>query len=215
MTRVLPRSPEDVAELAPVLAGVEAAMGFVPTSMLTMAHMPQLTVAFSLLGSTVFGGDLKATMAAFSGGVPEQQDAEQNLPPELVQLIALATSLSSGCLYCQAHTSHNAHRFGAGDEKLAGILGYATSDRYTAEEKAVLDLAFAAGRVPNEATSDHFQALRQHFTDRQIVQIVAVISMFGFLNRWNDTMATTLEAMPAEFAATALDALGWTKGKHA
>jgi hypothetical protein len=69
--------------------------------------------------------------------------------------------------------------------------------------------------VPNEATADHFETLRTHFTNRQIVQIVAVIAMFGFLNRWNDTMATTLEAMPAEFAATTLDTLGWSKGKHA
>ena len=215
MTHVTPRAAEELTELTPVLEGVKAAMGFVPTSMLTMAHMPQLTVAFSLLASTVFGSDLKGMLAAFASAVPDQEDAEQNLPPELVQLIALATSLASGCLYCQAHTSHNAHRLGAADEKLTEVLGYSTSARYTDAEKAVLDLAFAAGRVPNETTAAHFETLRAHFSDRQIVQTVAVIALFGFLNRWNDTMATTLEALPADFAANTLDALGWTRGKHA
>ena len=53
-----------------------------------------------------------------------------------------------------------------------------------------------------------------HFSERQIVQIVAVISMFGFLNRWNDTMATRLETAPREFAAVALGASGRTAAKH-
>ena len=46
----------------------------------------------------------------------------------------------------------------------------------------------------------HFDALRHHFSERQIVQIVALISVFGFLNRWNDTMATALEGHPTDFA---------------
>ena len=40
MTLVTPRDPADIAELAPMLNGVKAAMGFIPNSMLTMAHMP-------------------------------------------------------------------------------------------------------------------------------------------------------------------------------
>ena len=39
--------------------------------------------------------------------------------------------------------------------------------------------------------------------------------MFAFLNRWNDTMATPLEASPAAVATQALGDQGWTAGKHA
>ncbi len=207
----LPR--EMLGELEGVLGAAEAAMGFVPNSMLTMAHMPQLPMAFLMLTSVAFGGDLKALVAAFGERVPEQGDAASNIPPALVQLIAFASSLASGCRYCQAHTSHNAHRLGETDAKLDAILDYAADDRFSATERAALDLAFAAGRVPNEATAEHFTALREHFDDRQIVQIVAVVSMFGFLNRWNDTMATTLEAAPTDFAGS-LHTLGWQAGKH-
>jgi len=49
MSHVQPRPAGDVPELASVFAGAEAAMGFVPNSMLTMAHMPQLPVAFMMI----------------------------------------------------------------------------------------------------------------------------------------------------------------------
>ena len=214
MSNVTPRSREGLEGLAPVFEGVEAAMGFVPNSMLTMAHMPQLPVAFSLLANVVFGGDLKAIIDRFSAVVPDQDDTAENLPPGLVQLIAFATSVSSGCRYCQAHTSHNVTRSGEDAAKLDHILQFESSPVYSVQEKAVLALAFAAGAVPNTSTAEHFTALREHFSERQIVQIVAVIAMFGFLNRWNDTMATQLEAQPLEFASNALSAVDWDVGKH-
>ena len=215
MANISPRSLEELSELAPALEGVKAFMGFIPNSMLTMAHMPQLTLAFSMLSSTVFGADLKALVSQLTPLIPDQEDAADNLPPHLVQLIALATSVSSGCRYCQSHTSHNAVKFGVSDDKLNALLGYAESSLYSHAEKAVLDLAFAAGEVPNGSTPAHFEALRTHFNDRQLTQIVAVISLFGFLNRWNDTVATTLEAAPRDFAEAALDSLQWQVGKHA
>ena len=55
-------------------------------------------------------------------------------------------------------------------------------------------------------------ALNEHYTARQCVEIVAVISLFGYLNRWNDTMASTLEDKPVSFASTNLPS--WEIGKH-
>ena len=200
--------------LAGVFAAVEGSMGFLPNSMLTMAHMPQLPMAFMMLTSVAFGADLRSLMSAFADSVPDQGDAGENLPPALVQLIAFASSMASGCRYCQAHTSHNAHRLGEAEDKLAHILEYESHPAFSEAERAVVDLAMAAGRVPNEAQAGHFEALKAHFSDRQIVQIVAVLAMFGFLNRWNDTMATELEAAPVAFAEKALAALDWSTGKH-
>lgn len=215
MANIAPRSIDELTELAPALEGVKAFMGFVPNSMLTMAHMPQLTLAFSMLSSTVFGADLKALASQLQPLIPDQQRPEDNLSPDLVQLIALATSVSSGCRYCQSHTSHNAVKFGVSDDKLNALLSYSDSPLFSTAERAVLDLAFAAGEVPNGSTPTHFDALREHYNDRQLTQIVAVISLFGFLNRWNDTVATTLEAAPRDFAEQALDSLQWQVGKHA
>jgi hypothetical protein len=46
----------------------------------------------------------------------------------------------------------------------------------------------------------------QALGDEQVVEIVGVIAMFGFLNRWNDTLATPLEDEPLEFAEKHLTA---------
>lgn len=214
MAHLTPLDRAEAGSLEGVFAAVEAGMGFLPNSMLTMAHMPQLPVAFMMLASVTFGADLKGLMAAFADSVPEQGAQAENLPPATVQLIAFAASVASGCLYCQAHTAHNAHRQGAAEDKLAHILEFETHPAFSAAERAVIGLAMAAGRVPNEAEPAHFEALKAHFSDRQIVQIVGVIAMFGFLNRWNDTMATTLEDSPVAFAEKALATIGWATGKH-
>ncbi len=215
MPHVEPLDRDQLRMLEPVLAAAESAMGFVPNSMLTMAHMPQLTMAFSMLAGVVFGGDLKPQLQAFAQMVPEDPASDHALPPKTVQLIAYCVSLSAGCQYCQAHTSHNAHRQGLEEAKLQEILNYETAEVFSEAEKAVIGLGLAAGEIPNGATAEHFAALRQHFSERQIVQIVAVISLFGFLNRWNDTMATQLESAPIAFAQAHLGAAGWQVGKHA
>ena len=56
--------------------------------------------------------------------------------------------------------------------------------------------------------------LRQHFDEPQIVELVAVCALFGFLNRWNDTMSTELEEVPRAFAEQRLGDSGWHAGKH-
>ena len=57
--------------------------------------------------------------------------------------------------------------------------------------------------------------MKRHYSDAQIVDIVAVIALFGFLNRFNDTMATELEASPIAVGQRFLAERGWTVGKHA
>jgi alkylhydroperoxidase family enzyme len=51
-------------------------------------------------------------------------------------------------------------------------------------------------------TDEDIEALKAHFSDREIVEIVAVLSLYGFLNRWNGTLNTELEAPPAAFSAS-------------
>lgn len=213
MAHVPPRDPEALSSLTPLLDAVKNAMGFVPNSMLTMAHLPQLPVAFSLLANTVFGGDLQAQLDQLRPIVPGAEKAEP-LEPSLIQLVALAVSLASGCRYCQAHTSHGAHQRGVDEAKISDVLRYESSPHFSDAERAALALAFAAGRVPNESDQQHFAALREHFSEPQIVQLDAVIALFGFLNRWNDTLATAIEAQPLDFATEHLAELQWLPGKH-
>ena len=194
MTHITPKQREDVPDLAPMLQMVEASMGFLPTSMMTMAHWPELTQAFGGLGATILN----------SG----------ELDPGLKQMIAFAVSNAAGCRYCQAHTAKSAQKNAVSAEKLQAIFEFERSDLFSDQEKAALRVAVHAGMVPNAVEAQHMAELSKYFSDKQAVEVVAVISMFGFLNRWNDTMATTLEDAPKSFAADQLAAHGWVAGKH-
>jgi len=180
---------ESFKEFDQLFDGIEAFMGYLPNAHLTMAEKPKLLLAFSGLATTIFQSD--------------------SLSMELKQLIALASSISSGCKYCQAHTSHGAARAGTSEQKIADILKYNESENYSEDERAVLDLAFAAGMVPNKAEQRHYDVLKRYFSKTQIIEIVSVISLFGFLNRWNDTLGTALESVPNEFVEKKLKPLGW------
>ena len=50
--------------------------------------------------------------------------------------------------------------------------------------------------------------------DGEIIEILAVISLFGYLNRWNDSMGTVLEEGAIESADKYLSKNGWNRGKH-
>jgi alkylhydroperoxidase family enzyme len=77
-----------------------------------------------------------------------------------------------------------------------------------------LDFALAAASQPNAVTDGLFGSMKQHWTENQIVEIVGVIAQFGWLNRFNDTMATPLEEEPNEVGERFLASHGWNVGRH-
>ena len=99
-------------------------------------------------------------------------------------------------------------------EKLDAVWEFRTSPLYTDAERSALEVAAASAQVPNAVTDQQFEALRTHFSDEQVLEIVAVISLFGFLNRWNHTLATELESSPLRFANEHLASKGWNVGVH-
>lgn len=107
-------------------------------------------------------------------------------------------------------------RLGADAEKVAAVWKFESSTLFTDPdpERAALRLARDAAQVPNATTAAHVDELRRHFTETEILDLVAMISLFGFLNRWNETMATALEDEPRAFGHTHLTTQGWEPGKH-
>lgn len=130
------------------------------------------------------------------------------------RLLGHLASRTAGCRYCMAHTMLGARNFGIGEEKLAALWDYATDPLYSEAERAALDFARAAAAVPNAVDAPLEARLKQHWSEEQIAEMLAVIALFGFLNRWNDTLGTPLEA-PAEAIAQAhLAPHGSSAGKH-
>jgi uncharacterized peroxidase-related enzyme len=190
--------PLDDAELGDVEDIIEAsrqASGYVPTSLRLMARKPAILRNFSAL----FGSVMRAP---------------SDIPMETKWLLAHAVSSSAGCRYCQAHTAANGHKAGLATEKVQALLQFESSDVYDGAEKSIIAFGLAAGQVPNGVEAEHFDALRAFFDDDQIVELVSVVSIFGWLNRWNDTFASDLEDSPFTFAESNLRDSGWRAEKH-
>jgi len=113
-----------------------------------------------------------------------------------------------------AHTAGGSLRFGVDEKKLAAIWEYRTSPLYTEGERVALDFAIAAASQPNAVTDELFEKMKRHWNENQIVEIAATVALFGFLNRWNDTMATPLEEEPIEVGEKFLASHGWNAGRH-
>ena len=133
----------------------------------------------------------------------------------LKRMIALVSSKTAGCKYCQAHAVRAAERFGAEHEKLDHIWEYRTYKAFNEAERVALDFSLAASQVPNAVNDDLKERLRNHWNDGEIIEILGVVSLFGYLNRWNDSMGTSIEEGAIESAKKYLAKNGWNKGKHA
>lgn len=114
-----------------------------------------------------------------------------------------------------AHTAHAAKRYGASNERIATIWDYQASPLFSEAERAAFGFALAATSIPNAVTPEVGKALCEHWDEGEIVEILGVISLFGYLNRWNHSMATSLESGAEEIGQVHLAGVGWSKGKHA
>lgn len=195
MPRLAPLPPDATPELREHFDFFLGTLGFTPNSVLTMQRKPRLVQAFAQLNAAVM-------------------DPAGEVDLGFRRLLGHVASQAAGCLYCQAHTLLGAQNFGVSAAKLADVWDYARSPLYSEQERVALDFALAAASQPNAVTDALFARLRAHWSEAQIVEILGVVAMFGFLNRWNDSMATPLEAVPTAVAVQALGDRGWTAGKH-
>lgn len=186
MSRLTPLPPSALSEeLQDAMQKAEDLLGFMPNDALIMARDPELVAAFGNLVSSIYR--------------PGSVDAG------LKRLIGLMTSSAAGCQYCVGHTAFTGRAHGVSEAKLADVWEFETSDHYTEAERTALRVAMHAGQVPNGVTDEMFAELKRHFDEKAIVEIVSVIAMFGFLNRWNSTFATDIESAPAAAAGAIPD----------
>jgi uncharacterized peroxidase-related enzyme len=193
--RLAPLPVDHSPDLEEPFAAVAKNLGFVPNSVLIMQRKPKMVKAFAQMAAAVWDPDSKVDRG-------------------FKRLVAHVASRAAGCQYCMAHTIGGAAHLGVEDGKLAAIWEYQSSPLYTEAERVALDFAFAASVVPNAVSDESFEDLRKHWSEEQIVEIVATIAMFGFLNRWNDTMGTPLEDEPMTVGERFLAKGGWRPGKH-
>lgn len=195
MPLITPLPPDHDQEVAELAKFFNETLGFCPNSVLTMQRRPAIAKAFIGLNKAVMENNGRVTS-------------------DLKRLVGYLASYTAGCQYCQAHTIRAAERYGADGDKLSNIWEYKTHVAFSDAERAALDFAIAASVVPNAVDDAISHNLRQHWDDGEIVEILGVIALFGYLNRWNDSMGTSLEGPAYESGDQYLGSRGWTGGKH-
>lgn len=195
MPLVNPLSAQHDLETTKLAEFFNETLGFCPNSVLTMQHRPAISKAFINLNKAVMQNDGLVTSA-------------------LKRMIAWVSSNATGCRYCQAHAIRAAERYGAEQEQLDHIWEYRTHPAFSEAERAALDFSLAASQIPNTVDENIKTELYKYWNEGEIVEMLGVISLFGFLNRWNDSIGTTLEDDAIDSGDQYLGKYGWNKGKH-
>jgi len=195
MAYIQPLPAEHSPDLKEHFQVFEKILGFVPNSLLTMQRKPKMVAGFAALTESMMGADSEVDLG-------------------FKRLLAHFASSAAGCRYCQAHSLVAARIHGIADDKLAAVWRYQTSPLFTDAERAAMDFALAGGSVPNAVNDELMQRLKKHWTENQILEILGVVCLYGFLNRWNDSLATELEAGPKALAEEILQDQNWHPGKH-
>ena len=194
MAIIEPLHREQAPELEDYFTVWDERMGYLPNALMTMARKPKMVQALAQLSEAVHN--------------------DCSLQSDVRGLVGQMASKVHGCQYCLAHTAANAERYGVSNEKIARMWEFETNDLFTDAERAALRFAAAAATVPNAVDETLSADLKRYFNDTEIVEIMGIIAYYGWWNRWNASLATTLEAHPREFAEQHLDATHWHIGNH-
>lgn len=192
---VFPVSSNTDNEFNALIQFFNETLGFCPNSVKTMYHRPHIAKAFIELNKAVMQNDGRVGSS-------------------LKRLIGYVSSNAAGCRYCQAHTMRAAERYDTEMEKMENIWDFRTYPVFTEPERAALAFAVASSTIPNAFDDEISENLRSYWDDGEITEILGVVSLFGFLNRWNDSMGTEIEAGAIETGEKFLKKQGWTSGKH-
>ena len=195
MALVTPLSADHDDTTKELAAFFNETLGFCPNSVLTMQRRPAISQAFINLNKAVMANDGRVSSS-------------------LKRMIAWVSSNATGCRYCQAHAIRAAERYGAEKEQLDNIWDYRTHEAFSEPERAALDFSLQASQVPNTVDAAIKQRLYTYWDEGEIVEMLGVISLFGYLNRWNDSMGTTIEEGAVQSGKQHLGKHGWEEGKH-
>ena len=195
MANMEPLRREDHPELEELWRLYDDSMSFVPNSLFTMARRPEILRAFSELITQIWR----------TGTVPVGTQAARRDRREHRRRLPVLPGSRDGGRQAPRRAGRE-DRADLGLRALGPVLGGRTHRA-----------AIREGRERDSEPGDpeHFEELRAHWDEGEIVEILAVVGLFGFLNRWNDSMATDLEETPTAFAGRTIGPHGWEPGKHA
>ena len=194
MKRIEPLKREEHPELEEFYKVWDTRLGYLPNTILMLSRKPEIVKTFARLSEAVHN--------------------ECSLQPLVRGLVGFVASNTASCNYCMAHTAAAAVRYGVPEKFVVNIADYDESDIYSPELRAALKFAEAMSSQPGRMTDAIILEARQYYTDVQIVEIAAICSFYGWLNRLNSGLRMELEDEPRKFSEAHLSKTNWSLGDH-
>jgi len=119
-------------------------------------------------------------MGMFQGSVRSGRALDERLK----NLVEIKATQMIGCEYCVDLGSQICRNSGLSDAELLAVPRYQSSDLFTEREKTALDYAVGVMRTPVEVPDELFARMQQHFTDQQLVELTALLTVVN-LDRFN------------------------------
>ena len=177
----LPRIPllerdQVTPEVANIYDVLQKTRGVVPNMFKTLAHTPALALATA--------GYLKALLS------------DGALPGFYKELIAMRLSVLLSSEYATTAHALSARQKGATEVQIAAARADFESGPFTDAEKVGFRAAERLHRSAAEITDEFFAELKQHFTDPQIIELVATAAAFELFPRFVDGLRIPTTAAP-------------------
>ena len=119
------------------------------------------------------------------GMVATALDRSTAVDEGLKHLAMLRVAQLIGCEWCLDFGSYLAQRSGEPEDKLRELATWRESGRFGEIERLVLEYAEAMTRTPAEVSDELFAQLREHFDERQMVELTMAIAMENLYSRSN------------------------------
>lgn len=111
--------------------------------------------------------------------------AKTALAPEIRAEVMHLVASRNGCAWCIDFGLSTFVRVGVSLEKLQAVADYATDERFSEAERAALAYADVVTAGTGQVSDAVFDALRPHFSEREIVELTISIAIENFYNRIN------------------------------
>lgn len=146
---------------------------------MTTVQIPQ-RMNFSVVAPKVF----KAVLALDAA-------AREGLDPVLLELVQIRASQINRCAYCLDYHAGDARKAGESEDRIYQLSAWEESSLYTAKERAALALTEAVTRLPEGVPDDVYAEAAEHFEEKELAQLIALIFTVNTWNRMNVTTRKT------------------------
>jgi 4-carboxymuconolactone decarboxylase len=149
--------------------------------------MKKLTGREAARGSGIEPVEIWARQPKMMSGMGKFQQAVRkgkSVDERLKYLVELKGAQVIGCEFCVDLGSQICRNSGFSDEELLALPRYRQSELFTEREKLALDYTVGVMRTPVEVTDELFARVQEHFSDEQIVEVTALLTVVN-LDRFN------------------------------